>query len=560
MVRCSFRMWAVVGVLGLTMAATSSTTRAQAGTSDRYLNYADLTGALRALAQQHAGRATLTSLARTDAGRDLWLLTLAAGQTPDPRTRPALLIVANLEANHLIGSAAALATAEHLLSGYGSNTDIRQLLDRHTVYIVPRANPDGAELAFTMRGYEIPYKPVKGEEARGGLNIRELGADLNGDGLITLMRVADPEGTLIPDPDEPRLMREANRARAERGRYKVMVEGIDPANVNAFVAMGSDGVNLNRNFQHEYLYFQPHVGPHMASEVETRALVDFVYDRTNIAAVLTFSVYDNLRTPPPAQRQAAAGVQGNPPNVPTNLMPQDRAYHEFVSTKFVEMTGLRGTGAEQEAGSFPQFVYYQMGLPSFTTPVWTLPAAGSGAPANRDARWLAHFASAGINGFVPWTPATHPTLGAVEVGGFVPNARINPPASEIAALTKAHAEFAVWLGAQLPAVEVVSTRVEARGEGVFEVRTTITNERYFPTQMQMGARVRFNRPITVRLMPATGLTVLSGNIQQQTPRLDGMGGRQTYTWLVQAPAGTTTRIEIHAERAGGLQSVPVTLR
>jgi hypothetical protein len=25
--------------------------------------------------------------------------------------------------------------------------------------VIPRANPDGAELAFTMRGYEIPYKP-----------------------------------------------------------------------------------------------------------------------------------------------------------------------------------------------------------------------------------------------------------------------------------------------------------------------------------------------------------------------------------------------------------------
>jgi hypothetical protein len=69
--------------------------------------------------------------------------------------------------------------------------------------------------------------------------------------------------------------------------------------------MGTDGVNLNRNFQHEYLYFQPHVGPHMVSEVESRALADFVHDRHNIAAVLTFSAYDNLRTPPPAQRHGA---------------------------------------------------------------------------------------------------------------------------------------------------------------------------------------------------------------------------------------------------------------
>jgi len=567
MYRYSLRACALLAACIIAVTAGAPTMRAQAST-DQYLNYEGLTSALRALVAAHGARATLTSLTKTDAGRDVWLLTVANKQGTDPQTRPALLIVANLEANHLIGGSAAIATAEQLLSGYAANADIKKLLDEYTIYIVPRANPDGAELVSTMRGYEIAHKPIKGEEAKGGLNVRELGADLNGDGLITLMRVPDVTGTMMADPAEPRLMREANRARAERGRYMVMVEGIDPANVSAFVSMGTDGVNLNRNFQHEYLYFQPHVGPHMVSEVESRALVDFVYDRTNIAAVLTFSAYDNLRTAPPAQRQPATGVQGNPPNVPTNLLPQDRAYFEFVSQKFNEMTNLRGTGAENEAGSFAQFVYYQMGLPSFTTPVWTLPAPATGgaggpggaAPTNRDARWLAHFDTANITGYVNWTPAKHPTLGDVEVGGFVPNARVNPPVGDVAALAKSHADFATWLGQQLPKVEVTDTTVEAKGDGVFQVTTTVVNDKYFPTQMALGARMRFNRPITVRLMPAAGMTVLSGNIQQQTPRIDGMGGRQTYTWLVQATAGTTTRIEVHAERAGGLLTSPVTLR
>lgn len=565
MVRFSRWLGAGACVCALALSDGAPTLRAQTPGIGQDLDYAGVTGALRALTAQHQSLASLTSLTKTDAGRDVWLLTVANKQGADVNTRPALLIVANLEANHRIGTTTAMVIADRLLTGYAASPDIKKLLDEHTIYIVPRANPDGAELVSTMKGYEIPYKPVKGEEARGGLNIRELGADLNGDGLITMMRVPDVTGTMIADPAEPRVMREANRARAERGRYKVMVEGIDPANVNAFVSMGTDGVNLNRNFQHEYLYFQPHVGPHMVSEVESRALVDFVYDRTNIAAVLTFSFYDNLRTAPPAQRTAATGVQGNPPTVPTNLLPQDRAYFEFVSQKFNEVTGLRGTGTENEAGSFAQFVYYQMGLPSFTTPVWTLPApaAGGGAGAatpSRDARWLAYFDAAKVNGFVNWTPAKHPTLGDVEVGGFMPNARVNPPAAEVPALTKSHADFAVWLGQQLPRVELVDTKVEAKGDGVFQITTTVVNEKYFPTQMMMGARVRFNRPITARLMPAAGMTVLSGNIQQQTPRIEGMGGRQTYTWLVQAAAGTTTRIEVHAERAGGLLSSPVTLR
>jgi hypothetical protein len=165
-----------------------------------------------------------------------------------------------------------------------------------------------------------------------------------------------------------------------------------------------------------------------------------------------------------------------------------------------------------------------------------------------------------VEGFVEWTPARHPQLGEVEVGGFRPNARVNPPASEVGELAEKHAEFALWLGQQLPEVRVVETTVTPRGEGVWELSATVANESYFPTQTQMGQRVRFNHPITVRLMPTRGMTVLTGNIQQQTPRIEGMGGRQSYTWLVQAPAGTTIPLEVFAQRAGGLLTSSITLR
>jgi hypothetical protein len=584
-------VWRGAFLAGALAACVPSALIGQSVRHDRYLDHAALSQAVRALAGAHGSLARVSSIAKSDAGRDVWLLTLGNRQGADVDERPALLIVANLEGNHLIGSSAALFAAEQLLTRYAQDAAVKTLLDTRTVYVIPRANPDGAELAFTMPGYEIPYKPYAGDAARGGLSIRELGRDLNGDGLVTLMRVRDPEGDMIADTAQPLLMRRAERARAERGMYKVMVEGIEPEDLEAYVAMGTDGVNLNRNFQHEYLYFQPHHGPHMVSEVESRALADFVHDRINIAAVLTFSMYDNLRTPPPAQRQPAAGVQGNPPNVPTNILPADRPFYEHVSSRFQALTGLRGEGAEGEAGSFPQFVYYQMGLPSFTTNVWTLPPAGSGgaqpaapaaeapaapaatpaggraagagargAGASRDARWLTYFTENGIDGYVDWTAARHPTLGEVEVGGFRPNARVNPPAAQIREVAEKHAAFVEWLAQQLPQAQVVDTKIEARGDNVYLVTATLANEQYLPTQLSMGQRVRFNRPVTVRLLPANGMTVLTGNIQQQVPRLEGMGGRAKFTWLVQAPAGTRVTMEVFAERAGGLQSVPLTLR
>ena len=98
-------------------------------------------------------------------------------------------------------------------------------------------------------------------------------------------------------------------------------------------------------------------------------------------------------------------------------------------------------------------------------------------------------------------------------------------------------------------------------EDAAEVRSvTVANEQYLPTQMAIAERIRFNRPVTARLQPASGMTVLTGNIQQQVPRLEGMGGRSKFSWLVQAQAGTRVNLEVFAERAGGLQSVPLTLR
>jgi hypothetical protein len=546
----------VLGVAVGSLVAGTAPAAVDAQSSDSYMDYGQLTSAIQGLASANSNLARVSSLAQTEGGRDVWLLTLGSNEGRALDQRPALLIVANLEANRVAGSHAALRVAERMLQGYGSDASLTELLDTRTIYLVPRANPDGAELVFTLPGHETAFKPFQGDASRGGLNAREFGRDLNGDGLVTLMRVEGRAGTHVMHDDEPRLIREAVRAREERGSYEIMVEGIDPDSLEAYVPIGGDGVNLNLNFQHEYQYFEPHVGPHMISEVESKALADFVFDNPNVAAVLTYSAYDNLRTPPPAQRTPPAAVTGNPPNVPTNLTAGDRPYFEYVSETFREMTGLDGAGASNEGGSFPQFAYYQMGLPSFTTPVWTVPAGTD----DEDARWLALFDSLGVDGFVDWTPATHPQLGAVEVGGFAPNARVNPPTSGLDPLLDQHADFALWLAARLPEVEVVETRVEARGAGVWQITTTLQNDQYLPTQLDLAERIRFNRPINVRLMPASGVTLLSDAMQFQIPRIEGMGGRAEFTWLVAASSGTSITLEVFAERAGGLISIPVTLQ
>ena len=85
-------------------------------------------------------------LATSPGGRAVQALRIGAGA--DVATRPALLVVANAAGSHLVGSEIAVATAERLLAAYGRDAAVTALLDRTTIWFVPRLNPDAAEASF----------------------------------------------------------------------------------------------------------------------------------------------------------------------------------------------------------------------------------------------------------------------------------------------------------------------------------------------------------------------------------------------------------------------------
>jgi hypothetical protein len=261
----------------------------------------------------------------------------------------------------------------------------------------------------------------------------------NGDGLITVMRVKAAGGEYIVDPEEPRLMKRADAKKGETGAYRIHVEGVDNDGDGFLNEDPPGGIDLNRNFAHEYPYYQPDAGPHMVSEAESRALMDWVLARRNIAAILTFGESDNLIVPPtsagrlgPAReldlvRFVEASVAGArtsgfiqtggfmgrggrfmggefsmemllgggrqasrqqaltatsarrmmPDRRPaTTVAAADYDYFKGVSDKYIELTGIRQPLYVREAqGAFFQYGYFQFGVPSFSTPGFGLAAA-----------------------------------------------------------------------------------------------------------------------------------------------------------------------------------------
>ena len=103
-------------------------------------------------------------------------------------------------------------------------------------------------------------------------------------------------------------MKRADATKGETGAYTLYWEGTDEDGDGFINEDGPGGVDLNRNFQHAYPHWQADAGPHMVSEVESRALMDFTIAHRNIGAILTFGETDNLVTPPDS-RGALAGAK-----------------------------------------------------------------------------------------------------------------------------------------------------------------------------------------------------------------------------------------------------------
>jgi hypothetical protein len=332
----------VLVVLGLALAA------GPAGAQDapKYHDQAALTAALKALATAPGSAARLASIGKSRGGRDIWALEIANAGGIAADKRPALLIAAGFEGDHLVGTEIALAVARYLLENAASDPAVKDRLASSTIYIVPRVNPDGAEGFFAPVKTGRRTNAAPRDDDNDGRVDEDGPEDLNGDGFITVMRVKAPGGEYMIDPDEPRLMKRADPKKGESGAFRLFTEGTDNDGDGFINEDPPGGVDINRNFAHEYPYNKPDAGPHMVSEAESRALMEWVLAHRNIAAVLTFGESDNLIVPP-----TGAGRLG--PARELDLVRFAEASLAGARTSgFIQTGGVMGRGGRFSGGEF----------------------------------------------------------------------------------------------------------------------------------------------------------------------------------------------------------------
>jgi hypothetical protein len=555
-------------------------------TFDRHPRFEELTAWLHDLAADHPGLLTLSVLGRSHEGRELWLATVTDASTGPHHDKPAIWLDGNIHATETTASVALVHLLHHLCTRHGVDDRITRALRTRTFYVVPRVNPDGAELALA----EVPFTVRSTTRAWPDLDQADglVAGDVDHDGRSLQMRLLDPNGTWKADRSDPRLL--VPRAPDEDGDgpyYRLLregrVHGYDGVRVAAAAPLA--GIDSNRNFPFEWKR-RPGGAPWGAgdfptSEPEVRAVVQGVVDRPNVCVYFAYHTWSGVHLRP----------YGNQPDEAFESV--DLWTYEALGARATEITGypsistyhgFRYDPKRVITGTGSDWAFDQLGLISWTTEFWN-PLRAAGLPDAHPIEWyrrhpfdeelalLAWVDDNVPNGYVDWYPFDHPELGPVELGGWDSAAVFrNPPDHLLEAEVGPHSELAVFHALLCPQLRLRESIVEPAGEGVWRVRVVVENTGWLPTNVTQQALERHAvRPIAATIELPEGAVLVGGGPRVELGQLagralressigmfagafDGTDDRSVAEWLVRADEATTVDVVVRHDRAGTVRT------
>ncbi len=460
---------------------------------NRYYDFNEMTQELKALSEAHPELSKLYSIGQSFAGRDVWVMEITNPKTGSAESKPAYYLDAQIHAEEHATSSVALYTIWYLLSNYGKDEEVTRLLDQQVFYIIPRINPDGAELSL-----KEPYNRWCGNGRFSPDEIRKSGLieqDLNGDGFIVRMRVSDPKGEWKKSEQDPRLMVQREPGEEGGDYYRIYPEGLikDFDGVHVPIEKPQDG-NMNRNFpvnwQSDKLEYG--AGELPLSEPEAKALARFILDHPNIAGMCSYHTHGGVILRPSMTRYDK------------DMSPRDLGLYEDLGKVGTKLTGYPTISIYEEFtpdkskarhGGLMDWTYEQMGIISFATEIWdieTLAGVEKEAFYNLHPRteeielkvlnWVTE--NVGEMGFRDWEKFEHPQLGTVEIGGLVDIwVYRNPPPQLLEELCHNNMLFNLRHAAAAPRVLLDDVSIEALGGDLYKVRAVVSNHGYLPTNL-----------------------------------------------------------------------------
>jgi hypothetical protein len=522
-------------------------------------------------AQKYKDLCQLYSIGKSFQGKEIWCVEITDYSSGKPDTKPGMYIDGNTHAGEVSGAEVCLYVADYLLRNFGKDPFVTKLLKKRVFYVLPKINPDGSD--SYLRKPEDPVDPnlKKVDDDEDGLSDEDGPNDLNGDGIISIMRVPDPKGPLKTSPKDPRLM--VPRDIDGKGEWRIIgPEGLDDdkdGRINEDPPGRVDTVS-NRNYPAYWApeWIQSSAGPYPLSEPEARAQIDFILAHPNIAGIQAHHTHSGVILRPycnlgdehiPAQDMRNFMAIGDLGTKITGY-PVLSVYNDFTTNK-----------SNPRHGVFVDWAYDHFGALAYTTEIWKAPgetgkSVFEGTDENIAMAW--NDKELGGKGFVNWTKYEHPQFGEVEIGGW--NTRYftqNPPAKFMEEEWKKNCLFELKHAEMLPFLKIDRIKTESLGDNLFRLDVTIVNEGYLPTNVtQKAIDNRLAKPVLAKLKlegaellfgePVVELGHIAGNAPATFARFRTAGGaspqnEKTVQWLVRGKKkGSVAEILIESQKAG----------
>lgn len=545
---------------------------------DHYYKYDELEKNLKYFSDKYPELCDLESICVTEENRNVYAMTITNKKTGAALDKPAFHIDGNTHAGEVTGSMAAMHAIDVLLTGYGEDKVITKILDRMTIYVVPRISPDGAETYLTTP-YSIRSVNRVHNPENGGIRSE----DLDGDGVIRMMRIPTPYGAWKKDKDDSGIMAKRDPGDADGEFYDIYVEG----NFEAFdgdenLKEKKEDWSLDFNRNYPYGWFpenrQAGAGKYPLSNPETKAMADWIIEHPNIGGVSTNHTSGGIILYPPGTRPSTAVSEKdiNQFIEIANMGKEELGYEPLnIYDSFI------ADPTNYDSGAFDDWCYQSQGIVAYTVELWDL-AKRVGVPLVWNARnkesaqdelkrfvacmkWVKENAP---EYYEDWKPFHHETFGDVEIGGFnFKFSQQNPPESFLNGVLEQMTRFMIRFAQSMPRLTIDTLTSEKVSDDIYKVTAVVGNLGYLPTNLTEEAKkLNISKEVEVTI---SGGKVISGLEKTKIGNLEGYGStstgtnfygnistdynakaRKKLTWVVQAKSGTEITVSCAQEKSG----------
>ena len=546
---------------------------------DHYYAYEEMKDMLEGLAKKYSELMDLEVNCISEEKRNQYVAILTNKKTGNALDKPGWYLDGNIHAGEVTSSMAALHTLDYLLTNYGEEETVTRILDTMTIYIIPRVSVDGAETylqtPYSLRSVNRDYIVEEG-------GVKE--EDIDGDGVIRMMRFVTPYGAWKKDSNDKSVMTLREPSDVEGEFYDIYCEGVieEMDGENLKRKKSSWGLDFNRNFPYGWKMEgkQSGAGIYPLSNVETKAIVDFVLAHPNIGGAAIGHTSGGLLLYPPGTKASTSAPSFDMKILKAIAkMGEEEMGYEPLNI----FDSFLSNQEEVDSGALDDWMYETQGIPCYTVEFWDLPKK-AGKPIdwhkkdthplesierfNACMKWVKENAP---EYYSEWKEFDHPTLGKVEIGGFnYKHTWQNPPETYLLEEIEHSTKFYLRFMQAMPRLVIEDIEVKEITGNTFLVNVIVGNRGYLPTNLTDTAKkikvakevevtlenanvIQGNSTIKIKDLAGYSQTITGAYFYGNYATVQNAEAKKKVTWLIQGKKGDTLNICLKQEKAGKVE-------